>query len=138
LSVGQLSFSNNFVKTIHYPDFLKSSCTPTFANLLIDISDKGEIISLSISDSASKLFRDEFETEKNRLNIQALKNIVEQRKLRNIGLLVPIFYVYGQDYCNNSLSGFVSSRYLTFKGKFYSKLTVNLEPIFVSFYKPVN
>jgi hypothetical protein len=138
-SFGQLDstvFQRNFIRTIHYPEFLKNACMPTFANLLVDVSDKGEIVRLSISDSASKLFRDEFETEKNRLDIQALKNIIDQRKLKDAGLLIPIFYVYGQDYCTNSFADFVSSKYLIFNGKPYNKITYNLEPIFVSFYKP--
>ena len=78
------AFQKKFVRTIHYPDFLKNACTPTFANLLIEVSDEGEIIDLSISDSASKLFIDEFETVKNRLDIQALKDIIDQKKLKNM------------------------------------------------------
>ncbi len=110
-------FQINFIKTIHYPVYLKNSCTPVFTNLLIDISENGSIRDLSISDSAPALFKDEFENEKAKLNIQLLEKIIAQRKLKNCGIIIPIFYVYGQDYCTNSFADFRSNGYFTFESK---------------------
>jgi hypothetical protein len=131
-------FQINFIKTIHYPEYLKNSCTPVFANLLIDVSEKGLIRDLLISDSAPQIFKDEFENEKKKLNIQLLEKIIAARNLKNCGILIPIFYVYGQDYCTNSFADFISNKYLTFESRAYTKLTISLEPIFLNFYRPVH
>jgi hypothetical protein len=130
-------FQMNFVKTVHYPDDLKQSCTPAFTSLLIDVSEKGEIQSLTLSDSAPRALMDEFERVKNNLDTRPLVKIIQKRKLRNVGIIIPVFYVYGQDYCTNSFSDFLSNRYLTFGFKACTKLTIVLAPVFVSFYKPV-
>jgi hypothetical protein len=105
-------FQMNFIKTVTYPEQLKYSCTP-------------------------KSLKDAFDLVKNKLKIQLLDNIIIKRKLKNCGIIIPVFYVYGQDYCTNSFSDFLSMRYLTFDSKMYDKMTVTLAPIIVSFYKPV-
>ncbi|CAN5369350.1 hypothetical protein BH09BAC6_BH09BAC6_29130 [soil metagenome] len=130
-------FQMNFIKTVTYPEQLKYSCTPAFTNLLIDISEKGVVQNLRISDSAPKSLKDAFDLVKNKLKIQLVDNIIIKRKLKNCGIIIPVFYVYGQDYCTNSFSDFLSMRYLTFDSKMYDKMTVTLAPIIVSFYKPV-
>ena len=130
-------FQLDFIRTVHYPDDLKHSCTPAFTNLLIDVSEKGIIQNLLISDSAPQLFKAEFDRIKRKLNIQLLEKTIAEKRLRNCGIIIPIFYVYGQDYCTNSFADFLSGKYLTFESKTYNKPTFSLEPVMVSFYKPV-
>ena len=133
----KVDFQRNFLHTVTFPDFLKLSCTPVFTNLLIDISEKGTITDIFISDSAPKLLRDQFEAQKAKLDIKIFDSYIARNRLKNCGILISLFYVFGSDYCTNSFSDFMPKWYLTFNTKSYDKLTRVLEPIEVSFYKPV-
>ena len=55
----EFEFQMNFIKTFKYPESLRRSCSPTFTNILVDVSERGTIQNISISDSAPKFFKDE-------------------------------------------------------------------------------
>jgi len=133
----QHGFQLNFIKLLHYPDVLKNSCTPTYANLLIDIGANGAIENLLISDSAPQPFKVAFDTIKSKLNLSLIKKIIADRHLHNCGIIIPVFYVYAGDYCTNSFVDFNPGNYILFQNKTYDKLTFTLEPIYQYFYKPV-
>lgn len=132
-------FQKSVIRNIRYPQDLKNACTPTFANILIDISEDGEIVKISLSGSAPKSFEKEFENNKAKFNLEQIKGIITQKKLKNCGIVIPVFYVYGQDYCVNSFEPvtYISNNYYVFNNKLYDKLVLNQEPIIVTMYKPV-
>jgi hypothetical protein len=109
-----------------------------FCKFIDRCSADGNITDMVISDSAPALLKDEFESVKKSINIQSIKSLIAKINLKNAGIIIPVFYVYGSDYCTNSFADFLLTGYLTFKSKSYDKLTITLNPIFVSFYKPVN
>jgi hypothetical protein len=95
-------FQRDFLKKFHYPEILKNSCTATFANLLIDISDDGTIDSFIVSDSAPQVFKDEFNRIKGALNIDFIKSLIIEKNLKSSAIIIPLFYVYSSEYCVNS------------------------------------
>lgn len=133
-------FQRSFIKAFKYPESLRRSCTPTFTNILIEISAEGIIQSISISDSAPKSFKDEFNEIKKTLDVSTLKSTINYIKLKNCNLLIPVFYVYGSDYCVNSFEpvGYIADNYFSFNGKKLDRLVYNLKPIINSLYKPLH
>jgi len=132
-------FQRSFIRTFKYPESLRRSCTPTFTNILIEISGEGIIQTISISDSAPKSFKDEFNEIKKTLNISVLKSTINYTKLKNCSILIPVFYVYASDYCVNSFEpiGYIADNYFSFNGKRLDKSAYTLKPIINSMYKPL-
>jgi len=137
---NSFDFQRNFIRNLKYPESLRNTCTPTFANILIKISEKGSVENVLISDSAPKSFKDKFYEIKNKLNFSLLKPIVDSNKLKNCHIIIPVFYVYASDYCVNSFEpvGYIGDNYLVFEGKPLNSLTYNLKPIIISMYKPLH
>src|SRR3978361_441358 len=76
-------FQRNFTKNFKYPESLRNACTPTFTNLLVEISEAGKIENILISDSAPKIFKDMFDEIKNKLDLGLLKPIIDNNRLKN-------------------------------------------------------
>jgi hypothetical protein len=133
------ALQKNLIKAINYPEYLKHSCTPAFTNILIDISIKGDIQSIYMSDSAPKALKEEFIRARSNFNTALIKTIIDARKLKNCGLLIPVLYVYGPGYCTNTIepADYITEGYFTYQYKAYDKLTLNLKPIIVTFSKPM-
>ena len=130
-------FQRDFMKVFKYPEFYRNSCNPTFANLLIEVSEKGTISDILISDSAPVFFKEEFNKIKSSINKAPLDSIIAEKKLKGCDIIIPVFYVYQSDWCVNSFNEFLPDRYLLFNGKEIDILTYNLKPIFLNMYKPV-
>ncbi|MDB5016748.1 MAG: hypothetical protein JWQ84_1580 [Mucilaginibacter sp.] len=77
------AFQRSFIKQFRYPQALKNSCIPTFANILIDVSAKGIITNISITDSAPRPFIDQFEKIKSLLDKAPLDSIIHEKKLKS-------------------------------------------------------
>jgi hypothetical protein len=135
-----LEFQNDFLKKFHYPEALKNSCTATFANLLIEIADDGAIKDVIVSDSAPQLFKDEFKRMKSTLNLDLIRSLVIKKEFKGSFILIPLFYVYGSDYCVNSFdnAGYLGENYNRFDGKELQKLAYILKPIMGFMYKPMH
>ena len=133
-------FQRDFLKKFHYPEVLKNSCTATFANLLIDISDDGSIEDVIISDSAPQVFKEEFSRIKDKLNFDLIKSVIIEKNLKGADIIIPIFYVYSSDYCVNSFDavGYLESSYFKFNSKVLQKPVYNLNPIIGLMYKPMH
>jgi len=138
--IDDFQFQKNFIKTFKYPENLRNSCTPTFTNLLIQISDKGTIQNILISDSAPEDFKDAFNKIKSSININLIDSIIISKKLSKIDIIIPVFYVFTSDNCNNSfdLPGYLVDNYYIFDGKKTGRLSFNLKPIIVSMYKTLH
>jgi len=134
------TLQKSIIKLIHYPDSLRKNCTPTFTNIMIDISAKGELESIYMADSASPDLKNEFIRIKSKLNPALINQFIKDHKLKNCGILIPVFYVFARDYCNNpaELANNLNDNYFTYQSKRYTKLTLNLEPIVLTLYKSVN
>ncbi|WDF55558.1 hypothetical protein [Mucilaginibacter sp. KACC 22063] len=131
-------FQKNFVKTFKYPDALKQSCVSTYTNILIEMGDGGKVVSLSVSDSAPQLFKDEFEKIKVSLKFELLNSILKDNKAHYY--ILPVFYVYQSDYCVNSFEapGYLSENYYSFDGHQLNKEAYTLKPIINTLYKPLH
>ncbi|MDB5138589.1 MAG: hypothetical protein JWR12_505 [Mucilaginibacter sp.] len=132
------AFQRSFIKQFRYPQALKNSCIPTFANILIDVSGKGNITNISISDSAPKPFTDQFEKIKSLLNKAPLDSIIHEKKLKSCCIVIAVFYIYQTDRCVNSFGEFIPDKYLLVNGKEIEGLTYNLKPIIINMYKPMH
>jgi len=137
---NELEFQNDFLKKFHYPEALKNSCTATFANLLIEIADDGSIQNTSISDSAPQLFKDEFKRMKSTLNLDLIRSVIIKKEIKGSFILIPLFYVYGSDYCVNSFdnAAYLGENYYKFDGKELQKPAYILKPIMGFMYKPMH
>ncbi|MDB5008297.1 MAG: hypothetical protein JWP45_2690 [Mucilaginibacter sp.] len=131
-------FQRSFIKQFRYPQALKNSCIPTFANILIDVSAKGIITNISISDSAPRSFTDQFEKIKSLLDKAPLDSIIREKKLKSCCIVIAVFYIYQTDWCVNSFEEFIPDKYLLVNGKEIEGLTYNLKPIIVNMYKPMH
>lgn len=133
------AFQKSFMRTFKYPSSLREACTPTFTNLLFEISNKGELINIKLSDSAPIFFAKDFIAFKKNLDLNPIKNTIKTLKLKNCNIIIPIFYVYGSDYCVNTFEPFgnLSNNYLSFEGKTSSKMSFLMKPIFVTLNKPI-
>ena len=132
-------FKLSVLKNIKYPEFLRNSCTPTLSNILIIISKDGKIESIQVSDSADLLFKSEFDRIKGHLDTNGSKLAIKRHKLSGLAIMVPVFYVFGTEYCTNNIgnSGLSDTTYYMFNGKPFIGLTMNLNPIISIMQKPV-
>ncbi len=84
-------FQKSFIRSFNHPDELRRACTPTFTNLLISVSSKGQLEDMLISDSASDSFKNAFKLIKGSLDTSALKSIIAVNKLKSCNIIMPIF-----------------------------------------------
>ncbi|RYD86457.1 MAG: hypothetical protein EOP54_30355 [Sphingobacteriales bacterium] len=131
-------FKKNIQRVLVYPAFLRQTCTPAFTNMLIDIDGKGKVVAVKLSDSAPALLRDEFRKVKGSFKLELLNEFIAAKKLKNCGIIIPLFWVYGNDYCVNAVDEMLlTNNYFSFDFNLYQKLTFNLQPIITKLYKPV-
>lgn len=139
--IDNFEFQRIFLKDFHYPDVLKRTCTPTFTNLLLIVSDDGIINDIFVSDSAPKAFKDEFNEIKSQLKLSKcnLDSINHDNGIK-YNIIIPVFYVYKSDYCVNSFeqAGYISDNYFYFNGKKLDIPCYNLKPIINIIYKPIH
>ncbi len=132
------SFKKSFSAKLDYPRALWSQCIPTFANLMIEISDNGSVQNIEVSDSAPQLFQNQINKIKSKLKTDLLKSVISSNNLRNCNIIIPVFYIYEADYCGNSFDQAKQpfNNYFIFNGKPLNKMSLNLRPIVVILHKP--
>ncbi|RVU01963.1 hypothetical protein EOD41_08405 [Mucilaginibacter limnophilus] len=131
-------FKKNIQRMLVYPAFLRQTCTPAFTNMLIDIDGKGKVVDVKISDSAPDLLREEFNKIKGSFKLELLNEFITAKKLKDCGIIIPLFWVYGNDYCVNAVEEtWITNNYFAFDSNMYTKLTFNAQPIVTKLYKPV-
>lgn len=134
----EFEFQKNFIRNLKYPTELKNSCIPTFTNILIEISEKGLVNKILISDSAPKSFIEQFNIIKSKLDLTLLNPAIRANKLKKCNIIIPVFYLYENNYCSPSTDqlSYINDNYFIFNGKPLNQLSVNLKPVIVRLYKP--
>lgn len=137
---GYDKFSRNLGRVLLYPRALIDSCTPAYTNIIIDIDPDGKVADILLSDSAPLQLREKFMLVKGKLKTDLFSDYINAENLRNCGLLIPVFYVFGdaKNYCGNEFNeSLIKEQYFKFGLKKYSKPVFMLTPIVNQIYKPV-
>lgn len=135
---AEFEFQKNFIRNLKYPKELKNGCIPTLANILVKISEKGLLNEILISDSAPKSFAEQFNIIKSKLDLSLLNSTISANKLKRCDIIIPVFYLYEDNYCSPSTDqmSFINDNYFVFNGKPLNNVSFNLKPIIVRLYKP--
>lgn len=134
----QHKFYLNVYHTLRYPNALKDSCTAVYTNLLLDVDGKGKVVDVRLSDSSPEILKNAFADAKNKLKTSLLDDLIQEKKLRNCGILIPVFFVYADDYCRNSFNDkFLENKYMKFDAAQYNKMVFAMPPLIYRMTKPI-
>lgn len=131
-------FYLNVYHTLRYPDALKDSCVAVYTHLLLDINGNGKITDIQIADSSPQVLRSAFADVKSNLHTELLSGFLRNKKLKNCGILIPVFFVYADGYCSNSFEDqYFGNKYMKFNGQMYNKLVYAMPPLIYKMSKPM-
>lgn len=128
-------FKLSFMKHFNYPRIMRDSCTAT--STVIKVSQIKNNLSITLSDSANELFKQEFSKVSNKLDTLNLKKILEISK-GNTSILIPVYFTFDTNYCDNKVNNtLLPISFSRFDGKFYIGNCKLSEPIIIRLTKPV-
>jgi|GEM_PF-6584039 len=137
--IDDFEFQRSFVKIFKYPDSLRNRCIPTYTNILIEVSAKGAVQNISVSDSAPKDFKNSFNKIRKSIDLRLLDSIITSKKLNN-KIIIPVFYLFTPENCNNAVAspGELADNYYVFNGQKLEGSSFCLKPIIIVMYKTLH
>lgn len=127
-------FKLSVMKNIKYPQKLKENCTATC--VILKINMKEDSIIYTLSDNAGKLFSDELYSKLNKFDANSLKLFLKSVP-KNYSVLVPINYIYAEDYCKQAIEIQQIPSITKFDKQFFEGKNLLLSPIVMKMFKPI-
>lgn len=130
-------FYKSIFQSFKYPDQLRDSCIGTYANILVQVSDKGKLTEIKLSDSAPFTLMREFNAQKYMLNLRSLQLLADRKKdLRGNSIIIPLIYHLVDEKCNTAFVklGDLVTRLNEYNGKPYEGLGYYLPPYILEIY----
>lgn len=128
-------FKLSFMKHFNYPRIMRDSCIATAT--IIQISKIKGQLSITLSDSANELFKQEFSRVSSKLNTENIKQIWDY-KIERYSILIPVYYTFDVDYCRSRIDvSKLASCFSSFNGQFYTGNCKLSDPIVIRMSKPI-
>ncbi|MEY3679386.1 MAG: hypothetical protein RI924_1527 [Bacteroidota bacterium] len=128
-------FKLSFMKEVNYPRSLRDSCITTAT--IIRITKINAQLSITLSDSATQPFKEEFNKVVGRLNTNSLRRVLDSSKATH-SIIIPLYFTFDTDYCASSVNiAAYASTFNRFNGEYETGECNLLEPIIVRLSKPI-
>lgn len=129
------SFRLSFMKHFNYPRVMRDSCITTAT--MIQISMVKNQLSITLSDSANEVFKQEFDQVITKLETISVKQTINKYK-NGHSILIPVYFSFYDDYCGTqNENSTLPASFSRFNGQFYNGTCDLLEPIIVRITKPL-
>ncbi|MFD1256876.1 hypothetical protein ACFQ3S_08715 [Mucilaginibacter terrae] len=133
-------FTKSIFKNLKYPSELSDNCVVTYTNLLLQVSNKGKITTIRLSDSAPELLKRALAAARSSFTLKEIEKLIHDKKLKSCGIVFPLAYLLNSDRCPHGFDTFndMIKYYHYYDGEPYKGLTYNLEPMIITVYDNIN